>query len=457
MDTTIVNLALPSIARTFSTGVSELQWVVDAYALVLAGLLMLSGSIADRVGRRRVFQVGLALFTLGSLLCSLAPGVGWLVAFRMVQAVGGSMLNPVAMSIIANTFVDPRERARAIGAWGAVVGLAMALGPVIGGALVDAVGWPSIFWINVPVGVAAIVLTALAVPESRAPRARRLDPVGQVLVIVLLASLCYAVIEAPRHGWSSALILGLFGVAVLSAVGFVVYERRRREPLLDPRFFRSAPFSGATVVAVCGFAGLGGFLFLNALYLQDVRGLSPLNAGLVTLPGALAIFAMAPLSGWLVATRGPRISLVASGVGLGLSGLMLTGLRADSDMGWLVLAYVVFGLGFGMINPAISDTAVAGMPRSQAGVASGVAAASRQVGASLGVAVFGTAVAGHVSANVVTDLPAASHLAWWILAGCGAVVAVVGFLTSSSWAQRTARRTSRLLEEPELALSGSRP
>ena len=203
MDNTIVNVALPSIRRDLHASLSGLQWTIDAYVIVLASLLLLSGSTADRLGRRRTFQVGLLLFVAGSLLCSLAPTLGWLIAARALQGVGGSMLNPVAMSIITNVFTDPRERARAIGAWGAVVGISLALGPIVGGALTESVGWRAIFWINVPIGLAAVVLTALYVPESRAPRARRVDPVGQVLVIVTLASLTYAIIEGPRAGWSS--------------------------------------------------------------------------------------------------------------------------------------------------------------------------------------------------------------------------------------------------------------
>ena len=197
LDSTIVNVALPSIQRDLHAPVSGLQWTVDAYTLVLASFLILSGSTGDRVGRRRIFQTGLVLFILGSLLCSLAPGLGWLVAFRVLQAIGGSMLNPVALSIISNTFTDPAERARAIGIWGSVFGVSLALGPVLGGALIASVGWRGIFWVNVPVGLAALVLSALFVPESRAPRARGVDLVGQLLVITMLASLIYAIIEAP--------------------------------------------------------------------------------------------------------------------------------------------------------------------------------------------------------------------------------------------------------------------
>src|ERR1700727_3113551 len=204
LDSTIVNVALPSIGRELHASVSGLQWTIDASLLVLASLLMLSGSTADRVGRRRTFQAGLAVFTLGSLLCSVAPGLGWLIAFRMLQAVGGSMLNPVAMSIITNTFTERAERAKAIGVWGGVFGLSMAMGPVVGGALVDSVGWRGVFWVNIPVGIAAILFTALFVPESKAARARRPDPIGQVLIIAMLGSLTYGIIEGPSYGWDSA-------------------------------------------------------------------------------------------------------------------------------------------------------------------------------------------------------------------------------------------------------------
>ena len=390
LDATIVNVALPSIGRELHSPVSGLQWTIDAYSLVLASLLMLSGSTADRVGRRRTFQAGLAVFTLGSLLCSLAPGLGWLVAFRMLQAVGGSMLNPVAMSIITNTFTEPAERARAIGVWGGVFGLSMAMGPVLGGALVDAVGWRGVFWVNIPVGIAALVLTALFVPESKAPRPRRLDPFGQLLVIVLLGSLTYAVIEGPAYGWESPRILFFLAVAVIALAVFVGYERRRREPLVDLRFFRSLPFSGATVTAVSAMAALGGFLFLNTLYLQEVRGYRPLVAGLFLLPMAAAMAVCAPLAGRMVARRGTRMPLLIAGTGLLAGGALLTALTASTSAAYLIVSYLVFGIGMGMVNAPITNSAVSGMPREQAGVAAGIASASRQVGQVLGVAVTGS-------------------------------------------------------------------
>ncbi|SDY96662.1 drug resistance transporter, EmrB/QacA subfamily [Amycolatopsis xylanica] len=442
LDSTIVNLALPSIRRDLDASVSSLQWTIDAYTLVLASLLMLAGSTADRIGRRRTFQTGLVLFSLGSLLCGIATNAALLIVFRMLQAVGGSMLNPVAMSIITNTFTEPKERARAIGVWGGVVGLSMAVGPMVGGLLVESVGWRSIFWMNVPVGAVALVLTALFVPESRAARARRIDPVGQLLVILLLASLTFGIIESPNQGLSSPLIIGAFTLAVLSLVTLIWYEQRREEPLLDLRFFRSAPFSGATLTAISGFAALAGFLFLNSLYLQEVRGLSPLHAGLLTLPMAAMTAGFAPVSGWIVSTRGPRLPLLVAGAGLTLSALLLTGMTAQTPVAQLVLAYVVFGIGFGMLNAPITNAAVSGMPRSQAGVAAAVASTSRQVGASLGVAVIGSVVTAQISGPFETGFAAASHLGWWIIFGCGLIVIALGVLTTGRWARATASAVS---------------
>ncbi|HEY7015136.1 MAG TPA: MFS transporter [Streptosporangiaceae bacterium] len=442
LDATIVNVALPSIQRDLNAPVSGLQWTVDAYTLVVASFLMLSGSTADRVGRRRVFQIGLGLFTLGSLLCSLAPGLGWLVAFRMLQALGGSMLNPVAMSIITNTFTDPAERARAIGIWGAVWGLAMALGPIVGGALVTSVGWPGIFWVNIPVGVAAIILTALFVPESRAARARRLDPVGQLLVVLTLASLTYGIIEAPTSGWTSPKILTAFGLAVTALICLLSYEPRQKEPLIELRFFRSVPFSGATVIAVSAFAALGGFLFLNTLYLQDVRGYSPLHAGLYMLPLAAMTVLLAPLSGRIVAVRGPRLPITAGGITTVAGGLMLTRVTADTSAGWLIASYLVFGIGAGMVNPPITNTAVSGMPVSQAGVAAGIASTSRQVGTALGVAIAGSAVLSVLHGSLRVGFTDASRVGWWIITGCGVAILLVGLVSTGRWARATAQRTA---------------
>ncbi|MFF3693936.1 MFS transporter [Streptomyces sp. NPDC002221] len=452
LDNTVLNVALPSMQKELHADVSGMQWTIDAYTLVLASLLMLSGSTADRIGRRRVFKAGLILFTIGSVLCSLAPNLESLVAFRMVQAVGGSMLNPVAMSIITNTFTDPRERARAIGVWGGVVGISMAAGPIVGGVLVETVGWRSIFWLNLPVGLLALFLTWRYIPESRAPKPRRPDPVGQLLIIALLGSLTYAIIEVPSAGWTSPQILGFGTLALASLAALLVYEPRRAEPLIDLRFFRSVPFSGATVIAVSAFAALSGFLFLNTLYLQNARGLSALNAGLYMLPMAALTFVCAPLSGRLVGSRGPRLSLLVAGVAMAASGLLFAVFDAERTTALLFTGYVLFGLGFGMVNAPITNTAVSGMPRSQAGVAAAVASTSRQIGQTLGVAVIGAVLAGGmagVAPGAYADsFPGAARPAWWIITGCGLSVLCVGLATSGRRARESARRTAERLEAP---------
>jgi len=238
LDITAVNVALPDIGNQLHADLSGLQWTVSAYTVVMASLLMLAGSTADRLGRKRTLLIGMAVFSGASLLCSLASSIEMLIAFRVLQAIGASMLNPVAMSIITNTFTEPRERAQAVGIWGAVFGVSIALGPILGGIFVSTIGWQWIFLINVPLGVAAIALIARFVPESKAPTPRRFDPVGQALVVALLASITYGIIEGPSTGWSSPTIVAVFSVAALSLVGLVLYEPPRDQPLVNPRFFR---------------------------------------------------------------------------------------------------------------------------------------------------------------------------------------------------------------------------
>src|SRR5437763_10005260 len=320
MDISIVNVALPAMRRDLHAPVTSLQWTIDAYTLVLASFLVLAGSAADRFGRRRVFQAGLAAFGLGSLLCGLAPGIGWLIAARVLQGAGGTMLNPVAMSIVATTFPERAERARAIGVFGSVSGLSLALGPILGGALVDGLGWRAIFWVNVPIVAAAIVCTALFVPESRAARARRFDPVGQVLVFLVLGSIIYAIIGSGRLGWTSPVILGLLAVAALGTARILRSEPRRADPLLELRLFRSVPFSAAIAMALLALCGFGAFLFVTTQYLQDVRGLSALTAGLCLLPVGGLVVVLSPRVGRLVAARGPRLPLAVSGAALALGG-----------------------------------------------------------------------------------------------------------------------------------------
>jgi EmrB/QacA subfamily drug resistance transporter len=442
IDLSIVNVALPSIAHDLHASLSSLQWTVDVYSLVLACLLLLSGSMADRFGRRRIFLVGLSLFSLSSLICGLAPSAGWLIAFRGLQAVGGSMLNPVAMSIIVSVFTDRRERARAIGVWASVIGLTIAAGPVLGGLLVGGADWRAVFWVNVPIGIAAILLTQKFVPESRAVRARRFDLPGQALIIVLFASTVAATIEGPRHGWTDPWIVGLFGLAVLALIGILIVEPRRSEPLIDLRFFRSPPFTGANLISVAMTAALGGFLFLNTLYLQDVRHFSPLHAGLMIIPLAVGQGVAAHLSGRLVASQGARLPLTLGGVLLPIGAFLLVPLTAHTQSAYLLATYAIFGLGAGMLSPPVSNTAVSGLPPDQVGVAGALASSARQFGASIGVAVTGSIVAG---TGTGAGFVSSSHTAWAVLGACGLLTLALGVISTSSWAQAAAARNGERL------------
>ncbi|MFC4117992.1 MFS transporter [Nonomuraea zeae] len=441
MDISIVNVALPAIRRDLDASVSGLQWTVDAYTLVLAGFLVLAGSTADRIGRRRVFQAGLAVFGLGSLLCGLAPSTGWLIAARALQAVGGTMLNPVAMAIVVTAFPDQAERARAIGVFGSMTGLSLALGPILGGALVDGLGWHSIFLINVPIVAVALVCTALFVPESRAERARRFDPVGQLLVIVMLSGVVYAIIESGGSGWTSPVVLGLLAVAALCALGILAYEPRRADPLLELRLFRSVPFSSAILMALWGLCGFGAFLFVTTQYLQDVRGLQALAAGLCLLPVGALVVVLSPVTGRLVGAGGPRLPLVVAGTALALGGGTSLWLGPDTPLPAVLAIYVLFGVFLGTVNPPITNTAVSGMPRSMAGMASALASAGRQTGTTLGVAIAGTIVA---SAHGGTAFTVAERGVWWLVLGLGAGILLLGLLSTGRWALGTAERAAAL-------------
>jgi EmrB/QacA subfamily drug resistance transporter len=445
MDITIVNVALPAIHRGLHASETGLQWTIDAYTLVLASFLVLAGSAADRLGRRRVFQIGLATFGLGSLLCGLAPGIGWLTAARVLQAAGGTMLNPVAMAIVANTFPGPAERARAIGVFGSMSGLALALGPILGGVLVDTLGWHAIFWVNVPVAATAIVATARFVPESRAARARRFDPVGQVLVVLVLGSVVYAIIESSRLGWTSPVILGLLALAALGVLAIAGYEPHRADPLLESRLFRSVPFSAAIVGALWALCGFGAFLFVTTQYLQDVRGLSAFGAGLCLLPVGVLVVLLSPRTGRLVGARGPRVPLLVAGAALALGGGASLWLAPATPMPAVLGIYLLFGVFLGTVNPPITNSAVAGMPRSMAGVAASLASTGRQTGTTLGVAIAGTVVGSSLSHGGVA-FTGAAHGVWWLVAGLGVGIVALALVSTGRRALATASRATALFE-----------
>jgi EmrB/QacA subfamily drug resistance transporter len=420
MDATIVNVAIPSIRAEFGASASQIQWVIDIYTLVLASLLLLSGATGDRFGRRRTFQIGLTVFAVASLMCSLAPSIEMLIGARFLQAIGGSMMNPVAMSIITQVFRGRVERARAIGVWGGVVGISMALGPIVGGALIEYVDWRAVFWINLPICAIAIVLTAIFVPESKSATMRDVDPIGQALGMAFLFGVVFVLIEGPGMGWTNTRIVTVAVIAVLAFVAFLYYESRRHDPFIDLRFFRSIPFASATMIAVCAFASWGAFLFMMSLYLQGQRGFSAMHTGLIYLPVAVGALIFSPLSGRLVGRFGSRPSQ-------------------------LLVVFAVFGVGFSMVNAPITTAAVSGMPTDRAGAASAVASTSRQVGVSLGVALCGS-VAGAALATAGADFAAAAQPLWYICAALGVAIFALGMFSTSARATRSAQRLAPLID-----------
>ncbi|MCS0639162.1 MFS transporter [Streptomyces sp. LP05-1] len=421
LDTTVVNVGLPAIGRGLGAGTRALEWTVDAYTLVLAALLITSGALADRLGRRRVFRSGLVVFGVASVLCALAPSVGALVAARAAQGIGASMLSPVALAIVVNAMPDPRERARAIGVWASVFGLSMAAGPVAGGALIDAFGWRSVFWVNVPVVLLALALSAVFVPESRARRVRRLDLPGQVLLALVVGLVVGVLIEGPRIGWTSLPALAGYALAAATALVLVRVESRRPEPLIDPDLFRSPAFSGAALGAVAVFVALNVTLLLNTLYLQHARDWTPLATGLTTLPMAVGATVCAPLSGLMVGRTGPRPPLLLAGGFLTAGGLCLVGLDTDTGVPLLLLAHGLIGIGFGFANAPLTNTAVSGLPPARAGVAGAITSTARQVGAALGTAIAGALVAG----TAPEALAHASRPGWYLVAACGLLLLLV--------------------------------
>ncbi len=446
MDATIVNVAIPSIRADLGARPAQMQWVIDIYTLVLASLLILAGAAGDRFGRRRVFQIGLVVFAIGSLLCSVAPDIDTLIGARFVQGIGGSMMNPVALSIISQIFVRPVERARALGIWGGVVGISMALGPIVGGLLIQLVGWRAVFWINLPICAAAILLTAIFVPESKSATMRSMDPVGQLLAVAALFGIVFVLIEGPSLGWANPLLLGVAVVAVLALVGFLRYESRRADPFIDLRFFRSVPFASATVTAVCAFAAWSAFLFMMSLYLQGERGYSAMHTGLVYLPLALGALVFSPLSGRMVGRFGSRPSLLIAGVMITAASLMLIFLTPTTPVWALLAIFATFGIGFAMVNAPVTNAAVSGMPLDRAGAASAVTSTSRQVGVSIGVALCGS-VAGAAIAAPGDGFADAAIPLWLINIGLGLVIAVLAITSTSLRAKVSAAKLAPLIED----------
>jgi EmrB/QacA subfamily drug resistance transporter len=394
LDNTVVNLALPTIQREMSASLSELQWIIDSFILLVATFMLTGGTLGDLYGRKRLFVVGLAVFTGGSLFCALSPSVSMLVAGRIIQGVGAAIMMPSTLAILTHTFQEPKERAQAIGIWAGVSGISLAIGPVLGGVMVDAFGWQSIFYLNVPIGLAAIAITARVVPESKNPEGRGLDLPGQAMAIVGLGGLTFAFIEANTYGWGSALIISLFAASAVALTAFALWERRARSPILQLSFFKNITFTGANLVGLLVSFGFIGMLMFLALFMQNVQGFTATGAGVRQLPSTLAVMVFAIVSGRIVGRIGARVPIT---VGMCLvGGAILSFMTVQSTTPyshyWWILA--VLGTGTGLVMSPITTAVMSTIPVARAGMASATSNTMRQVGGVFGVAVLGSIVTG---------------------------------------------------------------
>jgi DHA2 family methylenomycin A resistance protein-like MFS transporter len=430
VDATIVNVALPAIGHELGGGVSDLQWVVDAYTVVFAGLLLSGGSLGDRLGARRIFDTGLALFTVASAVCAAAPSVAVLVGARVAQGVGAALLVPSSLALLRATYSEPRERARAIGAWGATAGVGAASGPILGGLLVGLISWRAVFVVNVPLGIGALALAARQLPKSGEQAASGFDPPGQLLGILALTLLTLGVIQ--KAWWAVA-------ASVLVAAAFVAAEYGSSEPMLPLSLFRGSMFSGATFVGLAINLGFYGQLFALSLYFQHLRGFSPLSTGLALLPEGVFVALASMLSGRLMGRTGPRLPMLAGLMcgAAGFAGLIAAG--QSTPYAVLVAPLIAAGFGMAFTMPAATAAVIEDAPAEQAGIASGVLNAARQAGGAIGVAVLGTLIAGH---TFVSGL----HVAMAVSAGSfllGAVVTFIWVRHHQSSDERVLRSRSR--------------
>jgi DHA2 family methylenomycin A resistance protein-like MFS transporter len=404
LDASIVNVALPTIQAELHANLADLQWVIDAYTLPLAVLMLTAGTLGDRFGRKRLFLAGLVIFLIGSALCGFAPTLGWLLVGRVVQGVGAAALLPGSLAVLVAAFPDPRQRAQAIGLWAGISGVALAAGPLVGGVLIQISSWPAIFFVNLPIGGVALVLGWPLLSESRNPNAQRIDLPGQVLVTGFLVCLILALIESSSQGWTSPLILGLFSGAAVLLAAFLLVEARTREPLLPLRLFANRVFSVANVAALLLFFAMLGTFFFVTQFLQEVQGYTALEAGLRTLPTTMGIFLIAPFAGMLTARLGPRLPIVLGALLAGGALLLVMRIEPDSSYATLWWDFGLVGIGFGLMISPLTAAVLSATPPQRAGLGSSVNNTSRQVGGALGVAVLGTIVLQQFSGNIVSQL-----------------------------------------------------
>ncbi|GAA2284591.1 MFS transporter [Nonomuraea roseoviolacea subsp. roseoviolacea] len=392
LDSTIVGAALPDMQWRLHTELTGLQWIVDAYVLLVAMLLLSGGVFADRFGRRRVFLAGVVVFTAASVLCAVAPSLGWLIAGRVAQGVGAAALSPASLALLAAAYPVPQERVKAIGLWAGFSGIGLAAGPLAGGVLVDAFGWPAIFLVNAPIGVVLLLAGLRLLEESRNPGAPAIDVPGTVLSVLGVGALTYGLIEGGSRGWTSPVIVGAFAAAVVILAVFVVVEGRRAAPMLPLRLFRQRLFTVSnTAMVVVGFALMGSSFFFSQFFVY-VQGTSILVAGLRTLPATLAMVVVSPFAGRFAARYGFRI-VVTAGLALAGTGLLTLGFtHADTGYGNVWWRLAVVGIGFALTMSPLTGAAIQAVSPQEGGLASGVSSTTRQIGAVLGVAVLGAVV-----------------------------------------------------------------
>ena len=392
MDNTILNVAIPSLIRDLGATNSEVQWIVDSYVLVFAGLLLTTGSLSDRFGRKGALQLGIVLFGIGSAAAALSDSATGLIFTRGFMGIGGALIMPATLSILTNVFRDPRERGRAIAVWAGFSGLAVAIGPITGGFLVEHFSWSSVFWVNLPIGAVALVLGAFLIPTSRDPEQGKIDPVGAVLSFVSLTSLLFGIIEGPSKGWGDPLVIGGFVVAAVAITAFLAWERHTSHPMLDLSVFANPRFSAGSGTITIVFFALFGSLFLMTQYWQLVHGYSPLQAGIRLLPHAGTMMIVAPLSARLVERIGTK-RVVMTGLTLVTIGLLLLSTIAPGSPYPQVIGYfMVMATGMGMTMAPATEAVMGSLPRAKAGVGSAINDTTRQVGGALGVAIIGTIV-----------------------------------------------------------------
>ncbi len=411
LDITVVNTALPSIQKDLSASFTDLQWVIDAYTLALAAIVLTAGSIADRVGRRAVFAGGLGIFSLASLAAGLAPEATFLNVARAVQGIGGAAMFAVSLALVAQEFAAGKERANAMGIYGATIGVAVAVGPLVGGAITSALGWRWVFFLNVPIGIAAVAVTFAKLRESRDPNATRVDWPGLASFSTGLLLLVLGLLRGNDNGWSSAPILALFAGAAVMLAAFVAIERRVAEPMLPLGLFRSRAFTGVQLAAFAVSASLFALFLYLTLYLQNYLGYSPLQAGLRYLPITLMPFLAAPVAVALMARLQARVVMAIGLAGVGAGLLLMTGLSVHSGWTALLPGFLVAGVGVGLLNPVIADVAVSVVPKERSGMAAGINDTFRQVGVAVGVAAWGAIFLGRGAekiSSLTAGTPAAS-------------------------------------------------